>query len=70
MRARRVRGQHGRVTEVDDAELCKRIDLRLELAARRTAGRANGAWAESGAGTVGDEVVHRRADDRDVEVAE
>ena len=65
--ARRVGGQDGRVAEVDDLQLLEGVDLRLEVRPGRARGGADRARPEAGAGPVGDEVVRRRADDRDVE---
>ena len=66
----RVGGDHRRVAEVDDAQLRERVDLRLEVRAGRAAGAADRARRQARARAVGDEVVHRRADDRDVEARE
>ena len=70
VRARRVGRQDGRVAVVDDPQLRERVDLRLEVRARRAARGADRARAEARPGPVGDEVVGRRADDRDVEAGE
>ena len=67
VRARRVGRDDGRVAVVDDPQLAERVDLRLEVRAGRAARSADRARREAGARTVGDEVVRRRADDRDVE---
>ncbi len=67
VRAVRVGGDDRRVAVVDDPELAEGVDLRLEVRAGRTARRADRARCEAGARTVGDEVVGRRPDDRDVE---
>ena len=67
VRALRVGRDHGRVAEVDHAQLGERVDLRLEVRAGRDARRADRARRHASAGAVGDEVVHRRADDRHVE---
>ena len=68
VRSRSVGGEDGRIAEVDDAECGERIHLRLEMRSRGTTRGADRARAEACAGPVGDEIVHRRADDRDVEV--
>ncbi len=68
--AGRIGGHDGRVTEVDDAELRDRIEAGLQMRAWRAAGGANGARPEPGARPVGGEIVHRRADDRDVDSLE
>jgi hypothetical protein len=62
-----VGGQDGRVAEVDDAQSCERVDLRLEMRPRRAARRADRSRREARAGSIRDELVGRRADDRDVE---
>ena len=58
------------VAEVDDAELGERVDLRLEMRPGRTAGGADRARAKARSGPVGDEVVRRRADHRNVDTGE
>ena len=58
---------HRRVAVVDHPQLGHGVDLRLEVRPRRTAGRANRTRAEARARPVGDEVVRRCADDRDVD---
>ena len=62
--------QDGRVAEVDHAENPGRIDLRLEVRPPGTACGADRPRPEARAGTVGDEVVRRRADDGDVDAVE
>ena len=66
----RVRRQHRRVAVVDHPQHGHRVDLRLEVRAGRAARRADRARAEAGTRPVGDEVVGRRADDRDVDAVE
>ena len=63
----RVGRDHGRVAEVHHPELTGRVDPGLEVRARRAARGADRARAEAGAGTVGDEIVGRCADDRHVD---
>ena len=58
------------VAEVDDAELGESVDLRFEMRPGRTAGGADRARAEACSGPVGDEVVRRRADHRNVDTGE
>ena len=70
VRGHRVGRDHGRVAEVDDPQLGERVDPDLEVRAGRRARPADRARREARAGAVGDEVVHRRADDRDVEALE
>jgi hypothetical protein len=65
----RSRRDDGRVAEVDDRELGERVDLRLEVRAGRAARGADRARREPRAGAIGDEVVERGADDRDVDAA-
>ena len=65
-----VGGQDRRVAEVDHAERREAVDPGLEVGARRAAGGADRARPEAGAGTVGDEVVGGRADDRHVGAGE
>ena len=67
MRARRVGGEHGRVAEVDHAQLLERIDLHLEVLTGRTARGADRTRSEPRPGPVRDEIVRRRADDCDVD---
>ena len=55
------------VAEVDDSELGERVDFRLEMRPGRAAGGADRARAEACPRPVGDEVVRRRADHRDVD---
>ncbi len=65
-------GWHGRddvrVAGVDDAELLERPDVKLERVDRasRVLRLPDRARPEAGARTVGDHVVERRADDRDI----
>jgi hypothetical protein len=70
MRLDRVGRGHGRVAEVDDAQDLRGVDAGLEVGARRAAGGADRTRREAGAGTVRDEIVRRRADDRDVDAGE
>ena len=65
-----VGGNHRRVAVVDHLQLGHRLDLCFEVRPRRAAGRANRARAEACPRPVGDEVVRRRADDRDVDTLE
>jgi hypothetical protein len=67
VRARGIGGDDRRVAEVDDPKLAEGVDLRFEVRAGRAARRADRARCEAGARTVGDQVVGRRPDDRDVE---
>jgi hypothetical protein len=70
MRTDRIGGEHGRIAVVDDAKLGEGVDLRLEVRTGRAARRSDRAWPVAGAGPVGDEVVRRCPDDRDVEAGE
>ncbi len=65
-----VGGDNRRVAVVDQPQLGHRVDLCLEVRPRRAAGGANRARAKACARPVGDEVVRRRADDRDVDALE
>ena len=65
--ALRLCGHHGGVAEVDDPERGERVDTRFEMGTGWTAGGSNRARREPGAGPVRDELVHRCADDRDIE---
>ena len=58
------------VAEVDDPELCEGVDLRFEMRPGRTAGCPDRARAETRSGPIGDEVVRRRADHRNVDTGE
>jgi hypothetical protein len=62
-----VGGNDRRVAIVDDAQLPKRVDLRLEMRPRRAARRTDRARREARPRPVGDEIVGRSAHDRDVE---
>ena len=68
--AGRVGRDHGRVAEVDDAELGEAVDARLQVRAGRAARGADRPRPEAGPGPVGDEVVGWRPDDRDVDARE
>src|SRR5215207_6899751 len=70
VRALGVGGDHGRIAEVDHPQLGERIDVRLQVRAGRGAGGADRPWGQPCPGAVGDEVVHRRADDRHVEAGQ
>ena len=70
VRPRRVGGDHRRVAVVDDRQRGERVDARLEVRAGRAGRRPDRARREPRAGTVRDEVVGRRADDRDVDAGE
>jgi hypothetical protein len=63
----RVGRKHGRVAEIHDAQRFQRVDAGLEVRARREAGGANRARPVARTRPVGNEVVRRRPDDRDVE---
>jgi len=65
-----VGGENGGVAVIDELELRHRVDLRLEVGPRRGARRANRTRSEARAWPVGDEIVGRRADDRDVNALE
>ena len=72
---RRMRGgcvgrDDGRVAVIDDPQDVERVDLRLEMRPRRAARRTDRARREAGAGSVRDEVVGRRPDDRHVDARE
>jgi len=58
--------EHGGVAEVDDPKRLERIHPDFEVRARRKAGRPDSAGPVARARPVGDEVVRRRADDRNV----
>ena len=47
-----VGGKNRRVAVIDQLELGRRVDLRLQVRPRRAAGRANRAWTEAGSRTV------------------
>jgi hypothetical protein len=64
--AHRIGGDHRSVAVVDHAEQRERVELRFEVRPRWTARSANPARAKARAGTIGDEVVGRCADDRDI----
>jgi hypothetical protein len=66
----RVGGNDRGVAVVDDPQRGERVDPGLEVRTGRAAGGADRARAEAGPGPVGDEVVRRRADDRDVDPGE
>jgi hypothetical protein len=70
VRMRRVGGQHRRVAVVDDAQLRERVDARFEVRAGRARRGADRARREPRPRAVGHEIVHRRADDRDVDALE
>jgi hypothetical protein len=66
----RIGRDHRSVAEVDDPQLSERVDARLEVRPGRAARGPDRPRSEAGAWPVGDEVVHRRPDDRHVEPAE
>ena len=70
VRAGGIGREHRRVAVVDHPQHGHGVDLRLEMGPGRAARRADRPRAEAGARPVGDEVVRRRADDRDVDPAE
>ena len=70
VRADRVGREHRRVAVVDHSQHGHRVDPRLEVRARRAARGTDRPRAEARARPVGDEVVRRRADDRDVDTLE
>jgi hypothetical protein len=70
VRESRVPRDDGCVAEVDDAESDKRVDPDLHTGTGREACAPDSPRAEAGPGSVGDEVVHRRADHRDVEACQ
>jgi hypothetical protein len=63
----RVRRDDRYVAVVDYAERAERVDLRFEVRAGRAACGTDRPGCEAGARPIGDEVVGRRTDDRDVE---
>ena len=65
-----ARRAHRRVAEVDDAQRRERVDLGLEVAPGRQARCADRPRAEARPGAQGDEIVGRRADDRDIDPGE
>ena len=67
MRAHRIGRNDRGIPEVDDAQLGERVDPGLEVGPGRAARSADRARPEARARPVGDEVVGRRADDRDVD---
>ena len=70
VRSHRIGGHHRGVAEVDDAKHLVPVDLRLEMRARRATGGPDRARPEARSRPVRDEVVGRRADDRDVDAGE
>jgi hypothetical protein len=70
VRARRVTRNDRRVSEVDHLQLREGVDLHLEVRALRGACGADRPWPEASSRPVRDEVVRRRADDRDVDAFE
>jgi hypothetical protein len=66
----RVGRDHGRVSEVDRAQLPQGVDAGLEMRSRRAARRPDRTRPVARPGAVGDEVVGRGADDRDVHALE
>ena len=70
MRASRIGRHHGCVAEVDDTQLRRPVDLRLEVRTGRAARGSDRTGAEPCAGPVGRQVVGRRADDGHVDVGE
>jgi hypothetical protein len=64
--AHRIGWDHRSVAVVDHAEQSKGVELCFEVRPRWTARGANPARAKARAGTIGDEVVGRCADNRDV----
>ena len=70
VRPHRIGRDDRRVAEVDDAEDLRRVDAGLEVRAGRAARGADRARREARARPVRDEVVGRRADDRDVDALE
>jgi hypothetical protein len=58
--------QHRRVAVVDDAKLGERVDPSLEVRTGRARRGANRPGGEPRPGPVGDEVVGRGTEDRDV----
>ena len=65
-----VGGDDRGVAEVDHAQLGEGVDLDLEVRAGRRARAADRARRQPRPRAVGHQVVHRRADDRDVEALE
>jgi hypothetical protein len=70
VRAGGVRRGDGRIAEVDDAKRGERVDARFEVAPRRAARRPNRTGPVPRPRPVGDEVVGRRAHDRDIRALE
>ena len=70
VRAQWIGRDDGRIAVVDDAQRREGIDLCLEVRARRGAGRTDAARPEARPGTVRDELVDRRAEDRDIDTRE
>ncbi len=70
MRPGCVAWKHGGVAEVDDAQDGKGVKAGLQMRAGLDAGAPNRAWPESCPWMIRDEVVHRRAENRRVNVRE
>ncbi len=70
LRRARIGRYDRRVAVVDDAQRGERVDACFEVRAGRARGAPDRARREARAGPVGDEVVGRRADDRDVDARE
>ena len=68
--ADRIRRNDGRVSEVDDAQLRHRVDLRLQVRPRRTTRAANRPRAEARSWPIRREIVHGRSDDGDIHACE
>ena len=62
-----LRGNDRRITEVDDSQSGECVDSRLEVRPRRAARGTDRPRSEARPRPIGDELVHRRADDRDVD---
>ena len=70
VRSGRVGRDHRCVAEVDGLHVVERLDLGVEMATQPAAGRANLTRPEAGARPTARQLVHRRADHRDVDIGE
>jgi hypothetical protein len=67
MRGDRIGRQYRRVAVVDDLEHPERVDPSLQMRTGNGARLSNRPRSQAGSRPLADELVHRRADDRDVE---
>src|SRR5206468_4045418 len=66
----RITRNDGCVTVVEDPQDGERVELGLEMPARRAAGRTDRPGSKTGARAVGDKVVDRGSDDRHIRAPE